>query len=427
MKVLIISIFFIISNLQYAYAQDFPYTIPQYPFVYYEQNKIINVPEDDYFADLFSKMNVLAKTGKGKVNIVHIGDSHIQADVLTHRLRTRLQDFIPGSYGGIGYSFPYALARSNNPINYFVRIKGQWTGKTNLKGHVGFNMGVGGIAAKTSDVNSAIDLVVREENKQKRPFDKVIVFYDANQQSFQPELLNDYLEKRDYPQNGYVIFYLKSATDTLRFRLQKTNEQQNSFTLNGFSLEMSSFGLKYHSMGINGADVSAWLSCVLLEKQLKALEPDLFIISLGTNDVYGRGFDSLMFETNYRNLIAHIQSSFPGVPIIATTPGDHYIYKKYLNLNTPKAANIIKQLSEELGFAVWDFFQIMGGLNSISLWTKYGLTAGDRLHYNRQGYFFQADLFFNAFLNQWDKFVDKINLKKASVNLKSEFETAEEL
>lgn len=420
-------ILLIFCRIEIIEAQEYPYTIPQYPFVYYEQNKLINVPEKAYFDAFFSKMNSLSKTGNGKVSVVHIGDSHIQADVLTHRIRTRFQQFIPGSYSGIGYAFPYALARSNNPVNYFVRIKGQWTGKTNLKEHVGVRMGVGGIAAKTTDVNASIDLVVREEDKQKRPFDKVVVFYDASESSFEPELLNNYTAKQIFPEKGYAVFYLANATDTLRFRVQKTKAEQNYFTLNGFSLEMSSIGFRYHAMGINGADVPAWLSCDLLEKQLNALEPDLFIISLGTNDVYGRGFDTLMFETNFRNLIGRIQSAFPGVPIIAATPGDHYIYRKYLNQNTPKATKIIKNISEQAGFAVWDFFQIMGGLNSITLWQKYGLTAGDKLHYNRQGYFFQADLLFNAILEQWDKYVDMINLTGANTKNKIETETAEGL
>jgi len=57
----------------------------------------------------------LEKSKDRKLNIVHIGDSHIQADVMPNVMRQRLQE----SFGnaGLGLVFPYSLVRTNGGRN----------------------------------------------------------------------------------------------------------------------------------------------------------------------------------------------------------------------------------------------------------------------------------------------------------------------
>jgi len=58
----------------------------------------------------------------------------------------------------------------------------------------------------------------------------------------------------------------------------------------------------------------------------------------------------------------------------------------------------------------WDFFAVMGGENSVDSWYLSGLTAKDRLHLNKKGYLLKANLFFDAFLNNFNPFFSsKIN------------------
>ena len=56
----------------------------------------------------------------------------------------------------------------------------------------------------------------------------------------------------------------------------------------------------------------------------------------------------------------------------------------------------------------------MGGLNSVTLWYKAGLTARDKLHFSRHGYFLQADLMFNAFLKSYDQYTENKNKAELS-------------
>ena len=66
----------------------------------------------------FEKLYQLEQTKQGKINIVHIGDSHIQADLFTAKIRSQFQN-VYGN-GGFGFTFPYSVAKTNNsaPIRY---------------------------------------------------------------------------------------------------------------------------------------------------------------------------------------------------------------------------------------------------------------------------------------------------------------------
>ncbi len=60
----------------------------------------------------YEKMFQLEKSKSGKINIVHIGDSHIQADLFTAKIRSQFQKVYGNA--GFGFTFPYSVAKTNN-------------------------------------------------------------------------------------------------------------------------------------------------------------------------------------------------------------------------------------------------------------------------------------------------------------------------
>ena len=69
--------------------------------------------------------------------------------------------------------------------------------------------------------------------------------------------------------------------------------------------------------------------------------------------------------------------------------------------------DIIFKLADENNCAVWDFYTIMGGLNSSYAWNLNGLMNRDRIHFNRRGYLLKGDLFFIAFLDAYESYLNK--------------------
>lgn len=64
-----------------------------YPFVDYSKNNYEFFSKESPNFNVFNdKLKSLIETKKGKLNMYHIGGSHLQADIYTHDIRTYLQD-----------------------------------------------------------------------------------------------------------------------------------------------------------------------------------------------------------------------------------------------------------------------------------------------------------------------------------------------
>ena len=97
-------------------------------FVDYSKNNYrFYTKESPNFEHLYSKLNQLITTKKGKLNFYHIGGSHLQADIYTNDVRMYLQTRWDGISGERGWVFPFDLAKTNNPGNYEFKSPNSWT------------------------------------------------------------------------------------------------------------------------------------------------------------------------------------------------------------------------------------------------------------------------------------------------------------
>jgi len=110
----ILFLFIIFFALQNINAQNYPYTTHNYNFIRYDKNKIDFPGDSSQFENLFSKLDKVITTGEGKINIIHIGGSHIQAGRYTEVVRKKMQTFFPGLNGGRGLLFPFIYRKLGN-------------------------------------------------------------------------------------------------------------------------------------------------------------------------------------------------------------------------------------------------------------------------------------------------------------------------
>ncbi|PKP49482.1 MAG: hypothetical protein CVT95_03385, partial [Bacteroidetes bacterium HGW-Bacteroidetes-12] len=122
-------IFLIHSQL--VKAQSNPHILPQYDIVQYDSNYVHFYNDSANFNTFYSKLDTLIAEGRGKINIMQIGGSHIQADIWSDQLRKNFQQLSPNLNGGRGFLFPYKLAKTNNPYYYDVSYTGEWNGYRN--------------------------------------------------------------------------------------------------------------------------------------------------------------------------------------------------------------------------------------------------------------------------------------------------------
>ena len=372
----------------------------------------------DYFFRALFRLQKQKKTDKGErrqVKILHMGDSHNQADFFTGKVRKLFQEDKRFGNAGRGFIFPYSAAKTNNPFDYKTRYTGTWTSQKMVSSKDQSQWGISGINVETRNASSTITLEPVSYNEQKpTPIEKVRIYYPIlNEELFEAVIIaptNEIKSQKMHP-DGYLEVIFSVPQTSISIGLDKTDDIQTHFILQGVSFETSEKGVLYHAVGINGAETRHYLRCEDFETQLKSVRPDLVIISLGTNDAYPDKFDDIAFKGNLIKIIEQIRNVHPNIPILLTSPNDTYRYKKYPNYNTQKAEERLQELVREKNVGLWNFYQIMGGFKSIAEWQKAGLAQYDRVHLTQTGYNLQGDLFFEAINEQYKKWMKRYNVK----------------
>ena len=82
--IIAVSIFFFVTHPVVLAQKEYPLEIKYYEFIHYDKNKLYFPGDSGKFERFFYKIDSIILWGKGKLRIVHIGGSHIQADVYKH-------------------------------------------------------------------------------------------------------------------------------------------------------------------------------------------------------------------------------------------------------------------------------------------------------------------------------------------------------
>jgi len=400
------------SSLQNTKGQnfDYPHEFPLYSFINYDTNAIYFGKKSQEFIPIFELLNSIITKGQGHLNIVHIGASHVQADMMSGKIRTHLFNMFHGAVSNRGYVFPFSMAKTNHPFNYYSDFTGNWEACRNVQSNRNCNLGLGGISALTKDSSATFNLYFRKWNHPYFYFNDIKVLHATGDTVFDIDIItqsNNTFEKIQY--NGYTQFYTEKTIDTLSFQLFKTDSLQNQFETYGAIVGMKDFnGLTYNGIGINGASVPSYLRCNLFEGHLALLDPQLVILSIGINDAHDNDFDPIKFKQNYLELIKRIKTVAPDAYIILTTNSDSYFKRRTPNKNSLLAKEVVYELIHTVpNCALWDWHTIMGGLGSIATWETNGLAKKDRVHFTREGYELLGNLFFSAFIKSYENYLLK--------------------
>lgn len=400
-------VFMLFGLFSSAQENAYLYHVNQYNFIRTDLNEM-HYPGNRKYADIFNrKLEKLVSTGQGRVTIVHIGGSHIQAGSFSGQMRNRMQQLNGEMNAGWGYMFPYRISHTNSPFGYYIRYNGRWQSFRNVERRKSGTLGVGGMSVSTSSAKAELTVLLEEENTLDYSFNKFRVYYQNKEKNYTVSVDSSLLVNSTQT-NDYIDFELNRYVDSLKITIEKNFNSKGSFSLFGITTETAPNGIMYHSIGVNGAHVPAFLRCQLFEEQLAELKPDLVILGLGINDAYGKQFSQSKFENNYGALIAKIRQAAPNTDIVFTSNNDSYLYRRYVNKNGAKVRESMFKMAQRYNAGVWDLYSVMGGLNSIVLWQKNKLAQSDKIHFTREGYLMVADLFVNALAHDLEKYMDLI-------------------
>lgn len=411
MKLKLLYLLFLFSSVSIAqtYLID-SLTTKQKALINFEANTLQFADSSKQFQQFFKKLNNVYNGEDEKLHIFHIGGSHIQADIYSNKIRTYFHNMNAVSMGQRGLVFPYHIAHTNNPSNYRIEAnKEKWEGYRCAITKDTVTWGLTGITAAFRHFSDTITVKANHRNTTKKPytFNKLRVFYDTSKDHYNLNIVNEAtVLSETYNTNAMYkeFLFTKPLTETqLKLQIKDSTLVNPEFLLMGMEFLNDNSGIEYTSIGVNGASFKLYDRADYFEKQLELYHPDLFIISVGTNDAYmpKDQFNADEYRYYFESFIQMIQRNNPDCAILLTVPNDDYYKRKYKNPNTAIQQQIIIDLAKKYKMAVWDLYDIMGGYGSSYKWYKQKLMQRDKVHFTYNGYYIKADLLFTAIVNAW--------------------------
>ena len=182
-------------------------------------------------------------------------------------------------------------------------------------------------------------------------------------------------------------------------------------------------GVTFDFIGINGARTTLFTE---EEKVLQIVDwqPDLVIVSMGTNEAHGH-FSTETHQRTLDKLVTLLRERLPQVDFLLTTPPGSYIRKAgsqwrdrrgrtHTNmtfgatLTTGEVARAIADYGHAHQIAVWNLYEIGGGdAFACTNWGNSGMMQTDRIHYKVEGYRLQGQLLGQAIIKAFDNFKNK--------------------
>lgn len=379
-----------------------------YTLVNPDENVIQNAA---YLDDFFEKLIQLKSTGKGKINIVHIGDSHIQADYLTSVVRKDFQQEFGNA--GRGLVVPLRVAGTNEPVNFRTSASSStaWKSKRGIYVHQPLPIGIGGVTLSTVQPNARITLCMNDP-LYDYSFNTVTLFYQKDAQSFdfsiqdssgtEKAIMTAYTGE---PFANYSRVLLPAPTNQITLQTLQPTTGKKRATIFGVNLENGKDGILYHSIGINGAKYMHYNAALYFAKQTQALQPDLFIISLGTNESLDYPYLDKSLDLQINKLILSLSEYNPQAKFILVTPPDSFRRKINHNPGIEAVREHIIRYAVENGFAFWDMYKVNGGKYSASEWKLQGLLRPDGVHFSKEGYAYQGSLLYEAIMKSYKQYV----------------------
>ena len=380
------------------------------PAVAQPDSNVVRTPGgiSDEMKRLVNKLDSVLLYGVGRVSILHIGGSHVQADMYTDVIRQNMDSLNNGLTPPRGFLFPYTAARTNNPLNYRVKYGGVWSRNRCALRQYTPALGVGGIAISTQDTSAWFSVLMNTGQDKRWQTNDVRLLCRSQRGLLRPTVvLGDTLTIEGTRTESGYDFRLPKATDEFKVGIaadKRFDGANDTLVVTGLLPDNGCDGIVYHTIGVNGASVPNYLSCSLFQKELKEMAPDLVVFAIGINDATSDSFTKENFKNNYASLIREIRAVSPHCALLFITNNDSSIRRRrraprVVNTNGPVAREAFYEMAEEWGGGLWDLFEVMGGLGSMGEWQKKGLAQKDRVHFSRAGYVLIGNMFFRAFLD----------------------------
>ncbi|MDO7845541.1 GDSL-type esterase/lipase family protein [Hymenobacter sp. M29] len=373
-----------------------------YPFLNTATNRIENAQLglQHFYRQLARLPTYPTELPGERVSVVHIGDSHLQADEFSGRVRRELQR----TYGnaGRGLAFPFGVAKMGGSPTFRTKATaGHWRARRVLAvPDSTLPIGLSGISLATADSGAAFTLRIPAWGRPDYRFSRLTLLREPGPTAFDWQVhdargrLLATVPGAGPSLSSAVVF--DSLRDFVELRTVRRRPGQTGTRLYGLLLDNGRAGLVYHAIGVNGAAVRHYNRALQFFAQQPLLQPDLVIVSLGTNDAYDAGFSPQRFAQQLDTLVSRLRRGSPQADVLLTAPADSYRARRYRNPDLVRLRTVLQAYCAAHDLAYWDFAAVQGGYGSMRAWQAHGLAQPDLVHFTTKGYELQGLLLYLA-------------------------------
>jgi lysophospholipase L1-like esterase len=294
----------------------------------------------------FQKLLIARTDGRGMLSVYHIGDSHIA-----------------------GRAYPQALAAHLHEL--------YGPGKTVV---------IAPVVKKKAHIRPAL-----RKGKQRRQASKITV--KKNRKKVKSPV------SRTAKKRSAAVYQRRAISADLA--LLNSEPLQSSLRPDFFDSDMNVSGprllvidslnnggisFNYSAFGVPGKSFKYFADNPTTIQQLKAYRPDLVIISLGVNDIFGKRIDEEYIRTNLERLVGMVREQQPSASILLGLSADAWVKKKKSNPFLPRLKAILIDFAETAHCAYWDPIPVFGGYGCMNQWFRKNLCGKDRIHLTVAGY-----------------------------------------
>lgn len=353
-------------------------------------------------AALDSFFRSLAATKSGRriepVRIMHYGDSHTAADILTAEIRRSFQrDF---GDGGAGYML------AGNPTKSTPRrgvlsgtSSGWWTDGLAGKGATDGIYGLAGVSISTDRAGESAWLQSAGNHFE--------VYFLRQPGGGAIDILVDGVSVLDRPMSLEAgapspDYFSYDAPSDREHRIEVRTVSPGKTRILGIVTEHIAPGVSYDVLGINGARATrllSWNDTAFVDNIVQR-KPDLIIVAYGTNEVTDDDWSVESYSRMFANILRRFRRAAPQAAILVYGPPDRADNQTAVS-KMPDMIAAQRRAAIQVGAAFWNSYAAMGGAGSMNSWVDQGWGQGDRVHLTSAGYTKIGGMFYNDLMGAY--------------------------
>ena len=373
---------------------------------------------DSTYLDGFWQAAEAAKRNNIVVRIIHYGDSQIEMDRISSRLRSHMQELFGG--GGPGM-LPFQTIIPSHTV-----MQSTWGTLIHLSSFgdstVVRSRGNYGPMMQSFRLEGDASVTVRAGkgagvDERAKNFSNIKLVFRSRCDAFHGELTN-LATKETVPLKqhdgtvGSMLWTLEEPTSSFRLKVSGNADLYCLTVDNGPGVAVDNIPMR----GCSGQQFT-YVNENLLTEAYGQLNVGMIIMQFAGNSVpYLKTTEQVStYCTSMGKQIDYVHKCCPNAKILFIGPSDMSTRIRDALQTYPIIPSLIDSLASTAvrhGAAFWSIYHAMGGENSMTLWNKKGLAGMDYIHFSQQGADLMGDRLAEAFTNSYRLYCMQRKLKQ---------------